>query len=91
MEVHVYSDADRERTYIPSVKPFLWMKYLEEDKTREQGSYFYIDSDVLFREIPELTRQKIPGMHQTAAVILDWITSMARARTCWSVCVKLSG
>lgn len=54
VEVHVYSDADRERTYIPSVKPYLWMKYLEEDKTREQDSYFYIDSDVLFREIPEL-------------------------------------
>lgn len=54
VEVHVYNDAEREKTYIPSVKPFLWMKYLEEDRARENDVYFYFDSDVLFREMPEL-------------------------------------
>lgn len=54
VEVHTYSDAQREKTYIPSVKPYLWMKYLEEDRTREKDVYFYIDSDVIFREIPDL-------------------------------------
>jgi hypothetical protein len=58
VEVHVYSDADREKAYIPSVKPYLWMKYLEEDPSRENNVYFYIDSDVLFREIPKLIPTK---------------------------------
>lgn len=51
VEVHVYDDRDN-RSYIPSVKPYLWSKYLQEDKSRENGSYFYLDSDVIFREIP---------------------------------------
>jgi hypothetical protein len=53
VEVHVYDDRDN-RSYIPSVKPYLWSKYLQEDKSREKESYFYLDSDVIFREIPDV-------------------------------------
>jgi hypothetical protein len=51
VEVHEYDDRD-DRSYIPSVKPYLWSKYLQEDKSRENESYFYLDSDVIFRKIP---------------------------------------
>lgn len=53
VEVHVYDDMD-DWSYIPSVKPYLWSKYLQEDKTRESDSYFYVDGDVIFREIPDV-------------------------------------
>ncbi|CDQ17942.1 hypothetical protein [Halobacillus karajensis] len=53
-EVHVYDDRRNDKTYIPSIKPYLWMKYLEEDRARESGTYFYLDSDVLLRKIPEV-------------------------------------
>ncbi|SEQ23696.1 hypothetical protein SAMN05216232_1991 [Virgibacillus subterraneus] len=52
VETHVYIDNRTDKIYIPSVKPYLWMKYLEEDQSRENDTYFYLDSDVLLREIP---------------------------------------
>ncbi|WP_200416282.1 hypothetical protein [Virgibacillus salexigens] len=54
VEVHVYDDNRTDKTYIPSVKPYLWTKYLEEDSKRENGVYFYLDSDVILREIPHV-------------------------------------
>ncbi|WP_347833982.1 hypothetical protein [Gracilibacillus sp. JCM 18860] len=56
--MHVYQDNRTDKSYIPSVKPYLWMKYLEEDSSRENGSYFYLDSDVLLREIPKVRPTK---------------------------------
>lgn len=53
VETHVYSDKRKDKTYIPAIKPYLWMRYLQEDPSREQDTYFYIDSDVLIREMPE--------------------------------------
>lgn len=54
IEVHEYEDKRFDKSYIPSIKPYLWAKYLQEDRTRENDTYFYVDSDVLFREIPEV-------------------------------------
>lgn len=53
----MYDDRD-DRSYIPSVKPYLWTKYLQEDKSRENESYFYLDSDVIFRKIPDIQPNK---------------------------------
>lgn len=54
VEVHIYDDSRRDTTYIPAIKPYLWSRFLAEDKSRENETYFYIDSDVLFREIPDV-------------------------------------
>ena len=53
-EVHVYNDLRKSKLYIPSIKPYLWIRYLEEDPNRQNDSYFYMDSDVIFREIPKV-------------------------------------
>ncbi|PKR79185.1 hypothetical protein CEY16_05410 [Halalkalibacillus sediminis] len=58
VEAHVYADERMDKSYIPSVKPYLWMKYLEEDPTREKKTYFYLDSDVLFRDVPKVKPKK---------------------------------
>ncbi|MGM8215177.1 hypothetical protein ACLIA0_06310 [Bacillaceae bacterium W0354] len=55
VETHVYEDHRTDKTYIPSVKPYLWMRYLEEDPSRQNNIYFYLDSDVLLRDIPNIT------------------------------------
>ena len=50
VEVHVYKDLRNDKSYIPSIKPYLWWKYLEENPSRQKGKYFYMDADVIFRE-----------------------------------------
>lgn len=57
-EVHVYADRRENKTYIPSIKPYLWMQYLKEDRSREKDSYFYLDSDVILRDIPNVKPNK---------------------------------
>lgn len=52
--VHSYVDRRDNKTYIPSIRPYLWYQYLQEDRQREQEDYFYIDSDVLFTAIPDV-------------------------------------
>lgn len=54
VEIHVYDDKRIDKSYIPSVKPYLWAKFLQDDRSRENDTYFYLDSDVIFRELPEI-------------------------------------
>lgn len=58
VEVHVYDDDRLDKSYIPSTKPYLWARYLQEDPGRENGVYFYLDSDVLLRQIPIVSPTK---------------------------------
>ncbi|BDQ61111.1 hypothetical protein EfsSVR2332_11890 [Enterococcus faecalis] len=34
--VHTYEDNRRDKSYIPSIKPYLWWQYLKEDPSREK-------------------------------------------------------
>ena len=52
VEIHEYDDSRDDKSYIPSIKPYLWYRYLKENPSRQMGTYFYMDSDVLIREIP---------------------------------------
>lgn len=54
-EVHTYPDTRDDMIYIPSVRPWLWWQYLAEDPSRENETYLYIDSDVIFREWLDFT------------------------------------
>ena len=53
VNVHVYSDDRVDFEYIPSLKPYLMYRYLEEDVSRENETYFFMDSDVIVKEQPE--------------------------------------
>lgn len=53
VQCFVYADNRDDKRYIPSVRPYLLWRYLAQDPTREQETYFYIDSDVIFREMPD--------------------------------------
>lgn len=52
IETHVYRDDRDDKRYIPSIKPYLWWKFLEENPKRQSEMYFYMDSDVIFRRVP---------------------------------------
>lgn len=57
-EVHMYLDTRKNRSYSATYRPFLWYCYLTEDPKREQNTYFQVESDVIFRELPDFS--KIP-------------------------------
>lgn len=57
-EVHVYQDTRKNKSYSATYRPFLWYCYLSEDPSREQDDYFQVESDVIFRELPDFS--KIP-------------------------------
>ena len=55
VNVHFYRDERKIKTYIPSIKPFLVHKWIEEDPTR--GKLFFLhDADIIFRELPEFSK-----------------------------------
>jgi len=56
-DTHVYEDERFDKTYIPSIKPYLFWKYLEEDNTRENETYAYLDSDTV---VLDLAAFKVP-------------------------------
>ncbi|MEG0239493.1 MAG: hypothetical protein RR643_05015 [Anaerorhabdus sp.] len=49
-EVHVYPDDRGMYQYQPSVRPYLWWKYLEENPMAEEETYVYLDSDTILRD-----------------------------------------
>ncbi len=58
VEVHSYEDTRQDKSYAPSTRPFLWYCYLSEDPEREKDTYFQIDCDVIFRELPDWSKVK---------------------------------
>ncbi|NHI70442.1 hypothetical protein [Lactococcus garvieae] len=50
-DVHVYLDERYDKSYIPSIRPYLWWKYLSEDTTRENETYAYLDSDTVVLDL----------------------------------------
>lgn len=51
INVHSYKDERNLKSYIPSIKPYLISKWLEEFP--ENGNCFFLhDADIIFRELP---------------------------------------
>lgn len=55
VNVHHYLDNRKIKTYIPSIKPFLIYKWLEEFP--DHGKCFFLhDADIIFRELPDFNK-----------------------------------
>lgn len=52
INVHFYKDDRSYRNYIPSIKPFLIYKWLEENPEFEK-CFFLHDADIIFRKLPD--------------------------------------
>lgn len=51
LKIFTYEDLRDDTSYIPSIKPYLWYRFLDENKEYEKEDFLYIDSDVIFREM----------------------------------------
>jgi hypothetical protein len=51
--VFTFTDRREDKSYIPSIRPYLWWQFLKEHPEAENETYIYIDSDVIFREWPK--------------------------------------
>ena len=53
-QVFTFTDNRDYRNYIPNIRPYLLWQYFMAYPEAQQEQYFYIDSDVIFREWPQL-------------------------------------
>lgn len=56
VQCFVYPDLRKDKTYIPSIKPYLWWQFLKENPEMEKETFFYMDADVIFKELPDFTK-----------------------------------
>lgn len=76
----VYEDRRTDKSYIPSVRPWLLWQYLKGDPAREQEQYFYIDADIIFREWPDFATlssdpKMVPGSDCDSYIGYDYLIS----------------
>lgn len=55
INVHFYEDKRDKKSYIPSIKPFLISKWLENNPQYEK-CFFLHDADIIFRELPNFKK-----------------------------------
>jgi hypothetical protein len=71
INVHTYKDERTNKTYIPSIKPYLISKWLEQYP--QFGNCFFLhDADIIFRELPnfdELLNDNISYLSDTIGYI----------------------
>lgn len=82
--VHVYSYPDTriplEKSYIPTIKPYLLFRFFSTHSDLLPHSFFYIDSDVVFRDIPNfnltpVTAKRWYGSDCSSYLGADYINS----------------
>ena len=78
--VFVYQDKRIYNRYIPSIRPYLLYCHLLAHPEYEQGQYLYVDSDIIFRELPDFTTfdydsHKVYGADCGSYIALDYILS----------------
>lgn len=54
IETHEYKDERNDKSYAASTRPYLFWKYFSEDPERERGTYFQIETDIIFKQLPEI-------------------------------------
>lgn len=58
LEIHYWTDGRDDPSYPANSRPWLMWQYLLQDRSREHCRYVQIDSDVIFREWPDLSGMK---------------------------------
>ncbi|QHJ76432.1 MAG: hypothetical protein [Caudoviricetes sp.] len=58
VNVYTYPDqrSDAAKRYPASVKPYLWIQLLQDQPQLTQYDFFYMDTDVVFRELPDFNK-----------------------------------
>ena len=67
VECRVYNDDRGFKDYQPSIKPYLWWRYLEENPEAEKDDYLYVDSDVILRDTLDVINLDLDPTHWFAS------------------------
>lgn len=59
VEIHVYPDKRSDKIYLPAIRPYLCWNYFSEFPEAEKEDYFQIDSDVIFRRLPDWSKMPL--------------------------------
>lgn len=82
-DVHTYCDERYDKSYIPSIKPYLFWKYLSENEKRENETYAYLDSDTLILDLEAfkvpVTKSRWYCSDTTGYIGFDYIESVTHA------------
>lgn len=90
----VFVYPNRHETYLPAIRPYLLWQYLKEDPAREQEQYFYIDSDIIFREWPALPGQSagmVQGANCDSYIGYEYIAQCSRGPEIASKMAEIAG
>lgn len=81
-DTHVYVDERFDKTYIPSIKPYLFWKFLEEDNRRENETYVYLDSDTVVLDLSvfkvQVTKSRWYCSDTTGYIGYNYIQSVSK-------------
>lgn len=53
--VFTFPDDRDDKGYIPSIRPYLLWQFFKQHPEMQEEQWFYIDSDIIFREWPDFT------------------------------------
>ena len=88
-ETHAYADERFDKSYIPSIRPFLWWKYLSEDESRENETYVYLDSDTVILDLKafkvQVTKNRWYCSDTIGYIGYDYIQSVTNAKETFEV------
>lgn len=83
-DTHIYVDGRFDKSYIPSIKPYLFWKYLEEDKKREKETYAYLDSDTVVLDLSafnvQVTKSRWYCSDTTGYIGYNYIKSVSNSK-----------
>ena len=76
--VFCFDDRREDTSYIPSIRPWLLWQYFKQHPEAVDETYFYVDSDIIFREWPhfatfDLSAKTVSGANCDGYIGLDYI------------------
>ena len=88
-DTHTYVDDRFDKNYIPSIKPYLFWKYLAEDESREEATYVYLDSDTVILDLSPfkvpVTKSRWYCSDTTGYIGYQYIQSVSNAKETFDV------
>jgi len=96
--VHVFSydDSRNDKSYIPSLKPFLFWRFLKDNPLMQDEIFFYHDSDVIFLKeftsyITEPELGYIYGSDCNGYMNLDYMITCTNSDKVFDTIIKIVG
>ncbi len=71
---YIYKDKRVNSYYLSSLRPYLWMQFLKENPEMSSKEYFYLDTDIIFREMVDFSKLKVDAKHWLGSECKSYIS-----------------